>query len=113
QPVLERAGERLRASQARDSRRDWHGAVDRIGAARVATIGRRQRKLFDRRPLESGHAVELVPARFAFLRHGIYTAPLESPRFPGYRLSEGAIYAIRLRRNSICIACAVRRYCRP
>ena len=48
-----------------------------------------------------------------FYDHGIYTAPLESPRFPGYRLSEGAIYAIRLRRNSICIACAVRRYCRP
>ena len=67
QPVLERACEGLRASQARDSRRDRHGAIDQIGAARVATIGHRQRELFDRRSLESGHAVELAPAGIAFV----------------------------------------------
>ena len=57
----------LRTSQARDSYRDRHGAIDRIGAARLATIGHRQRELFDRRSLESGHAVELASAGIALL----------------------------------------------
>ena len=38
-----------------------------FGAARVATIGHCQRELFDRRSLESGHAVELAPAGIALL----------------------------------------------
>ena len=66
-PVFEPACRGLRASQARDSYRNRHGAIDRIGAARVAAIGYRQRELFDRRSLESRHAVELAPAGIAFL----------------------------------------------
>ena len=76
-PVFEPACRDVRASQARHSYRNRHGTIDRIGAAAVAAIGYCQHELFDGRPLESRHAVELVPAGVALLRLRVFTAPVE------------------------------------
>ena len=81
--------------------------LTKSGLTRFAADEYRLHELFHRRSLESDNAVELASPSVALLRHGFFDTPLESRRFQTSRLSEGVLFAIRLRRNSVCIAGAI------
>ncbi len=55
-------------SSARRTRRNRCSPLDGFGVARTSGLGRGHRKLFHRRSMEPGNAVELAPPRIALVR---------------------------------------------